>query len=131
MTLASVETNWAGLEVFRAGLEVFKAGRSIQAADDILGSGSPSGAACGTTWLQKCFLLDFPGDLLHLSTSICSSNTTTQLMKCSICKLEADNINTSCLLHTLPSQPPSPLLTAAASLFMVVEILRKSAKSET
>lgn len=40
MTLASVGTSWAGLEVFRAWSEVFKAGRSTQAADDIFSSGS-------------------------------------------------------------------------------------------
>lgn len=115
MTLASVGTSWAGLVVFRAGLEVFKAVESTQAAGDILGSGIPGGAACSRTWLQKwvfffCFGLSWQSaasEHIHLHQYDNHTEYETQ-------HLQADNTNTSCLLHTLPSQPPSLLLTAAA-----------------
>lgn len=61
MTLASVGTSWAGLEVFRARLESFKAVKSTQAADDILGSGNPvvqlaAGHGCRNVFLFWTFL---------------------------------------------------------------------------
>lgn len=61
MTLASVGTSWAGLEVFGAGLEVFNVGKSTQAADDIMSSGISTvqlaaGHGCRNAFLSWAFL---------------------------------------------------------------------------